>query len=136
MIAVVVKHEVRRQGKPSSAVRPLHLKEYSNMLDIMRKGSHSQKLCFISVATLQWHAIARVDDMFHFKYENIIGSTDYPNVLLFKLQWSKNVTAGADCSEQFLLSSSEPGLDAILALAVFLFGKPALGHQQVRGFLN
>ena len=83
----------------------------------------------------------------HFSHENILHSVEHPGVLMFQLNWSKNITDERDCPEQFLLGSLDPNLDPVLAMAVFvevsdvnedkfLFGHPESCKTRFRHWLQ
>ncbi|ETW07799.1 hypothetical protein H310_02228 [Aphanomyces invadans] len=66
VITLVMKCEVRRQGVESKAHRPIEFTEFMNALKVIRLCSEFSELDRYrlgSVITLQWHLVARVDDM-------------------------------------------------------------------------
>ena len=98
---------------------------------------------------MQWHLIARINDIMKSKFENISGNTQNNFTLLCKMRWSKNITEECEAPEQVILGSMDKRLCPLLNLAVFietkghtlghtrfLFGKPNSGHQQICKQLN
>lgn len=147
MIEHVRRLETRKLGVPPKAVRPLEYGEFDNLLSLARKSPSEKRFFYICAATLQWQTISRVDDLMHFTYDNFLPSIEHPDVIMFKLNWSKNITEERDCPEQFLLPSLDASLDPVLALAVFvetgdvnydryLFGEPESCKSRFRDWLQ
>ena len=64
--------------------------------------------------------IAHVDDVMHFKQEDLTLNLEYDFTLKSKMAWSKNITSEARTSDQIILGPGDPKFCAMLALAVHL----------------
>jgi hypothetical protein len=107
-IKKVMKCEVRKEGAKSHARRPIEYDEFINVLDLVRGniGLKLRKYLLCSVLTMQWHLIARIDDMMKLKFENIqVGENNF--TLICKMRWSKNITEERDAPEQIILGSMD-----------------------------
>jgi Transcriptional activator of glycolytic enzymes len=151
-IKKVMKCEVRKEGAKSHARRPIEYDEFINVLDLVRGniGLKLRKYLLCSVLTMQWHLIARIDDMMKLKFENIqVGENNF--TLICKMRWSKNITEERDAPEQIILGSMDFRICPLLNLAIYLevtgresggisndfvYGNPNDGHRVARGCLK
>ena len=65
-ISEVLRHEVRKTGKPSSARRQVEYEEFIQILVLVQtnlKLPDVSRALLASVLKAQWHMIARLDDM-------------------------------------------------------------------------
>ena len=152
VITKVKKFEVRKEGVVSKARRPLEYDEFINLMKMLRNDERltmEERFEASCVLSLQWHLIARIDDLMKLKFENISGNAQNNFTLLCKMRWSKNITEEREAPEQVILGSMDKRLCPLLNLAVFietkghnlghthfLFDKPTSGHQQIRKQLN
>jgi hypothetical protein len=67
-----------------------------------------------------FHIIACLDDSCEFKTENFQANLQYPNTLLGKLGWSKNVWDERDCPFQILMGSMDSFCCVLLGLGLHL----------------
>ncbi|ETN12610.1 hypothetical protein PPTG_08711 [Phytophthora nicotianae INRA-310] len=82
LIKTVKRFEVRREGVLSSARRPIEYDEFRDLLTFVQNdGKQTQHYKINSVFTLQWHLIARVDDMMKLRFENISPNVQNPDIL-------------------------------------------------------
>ncbi|KAG2759892.1 hypothetical protein Pcac1_g28134 [Phytophthora cactorum] len=100
-----------------------------------------------SVLSLQWHIMARIDDMMKLQFGNFSPNMEYASTLLFQMRWSKNIQEERDAPEQIVVGSMDPKMCALLNLAVYiesstnvtssevLCGNPKDGDRAVRRFL-
>ena len=147
IIKRVKKFEVRQQGVQSSATRPIEYQELMSLLKILRTEQDAEKGYMVCcVICLQWHLIARIDDMMKFQLNNLMFNVQHPFTMLSKLRWSKNISEEREAPEQLILGSMEPLLCPILNLAIYLelrshdspfvFGNPDHGARIVRATLQ
>ncbi|KUF81643.1 hypothetical protein AM588_10000277 [Phytophthora nicotianae] len=150
VIKKVKRCEVRREGVQSAARRPIEYGEFLNLLDQVHTGNGKGSLKYLvcAVLTMQWHLIARIDDMMKLKFDSFSCSIHHPGSLICQLRWSKNISEERDAPEQIVLGSMDPRLCALLNLAIhvemtdkaalspFVFGNPQDGDRVVRRFLQ
>ena len=75
---------------------------------------------FQALVKLQFHMLARSDDMAHIKKANLTTSLQFPKYLTVKLRWSKNVCEERDCPRQLILGSVDINRCPVVGLACFL----------------
>ena len=63
---------------------------------------------------------ARLDDVEHFKCEDLTANMEYPCTLKSKMRWSKNVLEERETSDQVIIRSMDPNHCVILALSLHL----------------
>ena len=122
MIKKVKRFEVRKQGKASSARRPLTtaeikaaLHELRNSDDIEIKYGIPALLCF------QFHVIGRVDDCCKWYRSNLATHDQYPGkAARFRLAWSKNVTDERDAPWQHLFGAMDWVFCTLLHVGLWL----------------
>ncbi|KAG3128583.1 hypothetical protein PI126_g21341 [Phytophthora idaei] len=149
LIKKVKKFEVRREGAETKARRSVEFEEFMNLLLLVRSQWEQNKTSFMvgSVLSLQWHIMARIEDMMKLQFGNFSPNTEYASTLLFQMRWSKNIQEERDTPEQIVVGSMDPKMCAVLNLAVyiessanvtsseFLYGNPKDGDRAVRRFL-
>lgn len=149
LIKRVKRFEVRREGAESKARRSFEFDEFMNVLTLVRSlhSRSDEQLMVSSVLTLQWHIVARIDDMMKLQFNNFTHNTQYPSTILCQMRWSKNISEERDAPEQIVVGSMDPRMCPLLNLAVyieatvnvarssFLFGNPNDGDRVVRRFL-
>jgi hypothetical protein len=121
LIKAVKKQEVRKEGKKSSARRPMALVEFVAMIERFRNDpldlcKHTLAAYFI----FQCNMVARVDDVAHFRFEDLTASVEYPFTLQSKMCWSKNVLEERDAPEQIIFGANDPTFCVLLALGIHL----------------
>ncbi|OWZ03196.1 hypothetical protein PHMEG_00025112 [Phytophthora megakarya] len=155
LIKKVKRFEVRREGADSNARRAIEFDEFVNLLELVRMDQERNGIKYMigSVLTLQWHIVARIDDMMKLKFDNFSANTQFPLTLLIQVRWSKNISEERDAPVQILFGSLDPRiLDprmcALLNLAVyiettatsmeseFVYGNPNDGDRVVRRVLQ
>lgn len=80
LIKVVKKKEVRKEGKASSARRPMEQSEFREMIRRFRDESSRSILRRTMAAYFiyQYNMIGRVDDVAHFTIEYVTPNVEYP----------------------------------------------------------
>jgi hypothetical protein len=150
LIKAVLLSEVRREGVASQARRPIEFDEFLNVLALVRAGSDrtGSKFKIGSVLSLQWHLIARIDDMMKLRFSDFSPNIHQRFTLTCQMRWSKNILEERDAPEQIVMGSMDPKMCPILNLAVyieatpritaseFLYGSPHAGDRMVRRFLQ
>jgi len=135
-IKSVMKSEVRKQGVNSAARRALEYKEFLNLLTIVRKNAFDEDqtgqgqlkwIRLLSLLTLQWQLIGRMDDMMHLNFSCLTPNIQFPFSLNSRLRWSKNIREERDVPEQIIVSSNDYKLDPLLNLGIYL---EAYGREQ------
>ena len=72
LIKLVKKKEVRKQGKQSAARRPMEQSEFEEVIKRFRLSTQPiNRFVFSSYFIFQYNLIARVDDVAHFKMEDL-----------------------------------------------------------------
>ena len=121
LIKKVKKAEVRKQGKPSSARRPLEMGEYRALLRILENfADDDRKYAVPATLKFQYNMIARIDDTANFECDDLMENAEFPFALLCKMCWSKNVMEESDAPDQILLGAMDPDFCILLVLAIFL----------------
>ena len=139
LIRMVKKKQVRREGKETSAVRPLESAEFEQMLDLLHKNNHDTKKKYMigAAAKFQYAMVARVDDVANFKADELSQNFRFNFALTAKMAWSKNINEERDAPEQILFGSMNTTYCVLIGLAVFLevsFGEGlGLDHSYLFG---
>ncbi|KAF0729199.1 hypothetical protein Ae201684P_010620 [Aphanomyces euteiches] len=84
------------------------------------KTHESDRLRFGRVMTLQWHLIARLDDMMKLSFGDLSYNPSHPSTLLCQMRWSKNITEEREAPRQIILASIDDRICPLLNLAVFI----------------
>ncbi|ETO84830.1 hypothetical protein F444_01297 [Phytophthora nicotianae P1976] len=107
VIKKVKRCEVRREGVQPAARRPIEYEEFINLLDQVHSSNDKGAIKYLvsAVLTLQWHLIARIDDMMTMKFDSFSCSIHHPGTLHCQLRWSKNISEERDAPEQIVLGS-------------------------------
>ena len=122
-IKVVKKAEVRKLGVPSQARRAFSISEFRQIIArVRRPGTNgiSNKYSLAAYYIFQCHMIAQVDDVMHFKKEDLTPHLDFNFALKSKMCWSKNVLDEQSTTDQIILGAGDPVFCTILALAIHL----------------
>ena len=101
IIKEVRKFEVRGEGCPSSAKRPLRENEFIKSLQLLRAQPGFD--CKYKCPTLQlWQhtLIGRLDDCAHFEVNDPRGHSQFEFALKTRVRWSKNVMEERRCPDQ------------------------------------
>jgi hypothetical protein len=122
VIKAVKKKEVRRQGRPSQARRPMEIEELRQLLEMCCNFDEDdpKRFWLPSYLKYQFHMIARNDDVAHIDWDSIMSNPQYDFALKTKLRWSKNVNEERDAPEQIMLGAADWKWCVILGLAIHL----------------
>jgi hypothetical protein len=121
LIKTIKKKEVRKQGKPSQARRPLEPGELEQTLDMLNAYSDITKKYMVPTACkFQYTMVARLDDTAQLKEEDLKPYPEFPFALLCQMCWSKNVMEERDAPDQILLGSMDRRYCILLTLGIFL----------------
>ena len=91
LIKVVKKKEVRKEGKESSARRPMEQSEFQELNSRLR-NEHRTPVKMRTMAAYfiyQYNMIGRVDDVAHFKAKDITPNVEYTFLLQSRMKWTK-----------------------------------------------
>jgi hypothetical protein len=125
LIKFVKKKEVRRQGVPSQARRPLTLAEFRNVVQALKTGQGGEgslaKYGVPAQMAFQFHLITWIDCICHFQRDNLKAHDRFPSqALKVKLNWSKNVLEEQDAPWQTVLGSLDSAFCMLLNLSLWL----------------
>ena len=110
LIKVVQKMEVRKQGKPSQAVRALTIEEIKFVMQMLREDSSlPKKIAVPALCAFQFHIIGRIDDSCRFVMKELYAHDSFDFALRGRLCWSKNVMEERDAPIQIILGCNDPG---------------------------
>ena len=131
LIKTVKKKEVRKEGKASSARRPMEQSEFRELIRRLRESNKPLVCRTLSAYFIyQYNMIGRVDDVAHFTVEDINPNVQYNFVLQSRMKWSKNVLEEREAPDQVVFGAGDPMYCAQLALAIHL------EHSLMDGTMN
>ena len=128
-IKQVKKKEVRKQGVPSRARRPMTHEEFKGVHNTLREHDRNREreamnpvwnFGCVAFMNFQFHMIARVDDSMQFKMENLRKSCSFPFFLQARLNWSKNVGEERDAPWQLVMGSMNMAYCIYCTLSLWL----------------
>lgn len=121
LIKAVKKREVRKQGAPSQARRELEPEEFLQTNSMLNAEEGVKRRFMLPAASkFQFHMVARVDDVAHFKEEDLKPNRQFDFALLARMGWSKNVLEERDAPDQIILGSFNADYCCLLGLAIYL----------------
>lgn len=129
VIKKVQKYEVRKQGADSQCRRPIEYQEFIQILELLKKAVHDTTVGptarkrvhkIISLLTLQWHTISRIDDMCHFRFSDITSNPSFSFALSCQLRWSKNIMEERDSPQQIVLAAMDPRVCPLMNLINYI----------------
>jgi hypothetical protein len=86
LVKMVKKREIQKQGRVSSAQRPMELAEFIKLIMQLRADRHpSHKYTLDVFFIFQYNLMARLDDMKNFKLEDLTPCLEYKFVLKSKM---------------------------------------------------
>jgi len=120
-IKAVKKKEVRKQGKASSARRPLEKSEFVDIQRYFRSRQDPHRRFRLPAFTkFQYNLIARNDDTANFETADLKAVPEFPFALQCRMCWSKNITEERDAPDQILLGAMDPDFCVLLGLGVYM----------------
>ena len=122
MINRVKRLEVRGQGVPSQARRPLRMDEYRSLISKLRESDDlTTKYGVTALMNFQFHMIGRVDDCCGWKKENLAVHDGHPQkACRARLAWSKNVSEERVAPFQFLFGCMDFAFCTILSVGLWM----------------
>jgi len=136
LIKKVKKQEVRKQGKDSQARRAMQLPEFRELITRLRgRDGHMQRYTAAAYFIFQFNLIARLDDVMHFRYQDLTPSLEHPFAIKSKMCWSKNVLEERDAPDQMLMGAKDPTFCVLLALGLHLVHNIVVGNVNEEGSL-
>lgn len=119
LIKRVKRHEVRREGVVTQAVRPLETVEFVSLIvQCMKHRDATMRYALPAFFKLQCHMISRVDDVAQLELKNVKANMQFPFSLLCQINWSKNVLEERDASDQIVFGSMNPKFCVLWSLGV------------------
>ena len=105
----------------------MELSEFRALIDACRKNdSDFIKYTGSAFFIFQFHMIARLDDVFRFRSEDITRNIEFPFALKSKMRWSKNVLEERDAPDRRMvdtyIDNSIPYPDAKVAAILCIGG--------------
>jgi len=121
----VKKLEARKQGAESQTRRPMLETEFRRLHEVFKSYDQSQnasiwKYGMPALINLQFHLIARIDDMTQVVLEHIRVHDNFPNALKTHLNWSKNVQDERNAPWQVVLGSMNAAFCVFVSLGLWL----------------
>ena len=122
MIKKVQKFEVRGEGAPSHARRPLKEAVFRAVMQRLKESNDiNSKYGVAALLAFQFHVIGRVDDCCKWKRQNLGAHETHPDKSgKARLAWSKNVLEERDAPWQHLFGCMDPIFCVILNLGLWL----------------
>jgi hypothetical protein len=122
LIKRVLKEQVRKTGKASSARRAIVHGEFQNSLTILERPENDNIRRFLvpCIIKMQYNMVARLDDVCELEMEDLKPNEQFTFSLMVKMCWSKNIHEERDAPEQILLGAMDRRYCILLALAVYL----------------
>ena len=124
MIQKVKVHEVRGTGVKLNSHRAVDREEFVNVLvavrEIYSQSKEYSMLIALSVLTLQWQLIGRIDDIMQLRTSTVLFNVRDSFTLHIKMSWSKNIRTEVQSPTQLLLAAMDPIICPLLNLAVFI----------------
>ena len=124
LIKLVKKKEVRGQGVPSQARRPIRANEYCRVIRILKdesdEGNIFWKYGIPALMNFQFHLLTRIDCATQALVANLKPHPSVPSFLKMRLAWSKNVMEERDAPWQHVLASMDPIYCNYISLALWL----------------
>ena len=130
LLAIMQAAEAKGTGKTSLARRALQLSEFEQMFKILQKTDcHLHSISYASYVKLQFHMIARLDDIAHIKYSIIDNNVRYPFFPKMTIEWSKNIKCEHQQETQLLMGANDSNFCVLLSLALHmeLFASSPMG---------
>jgi hypothetical protein len=121
LIKAVVRKETRHEGKELQARRPFEKEEFVQVLKLCSQFKNPNIQYGIpALFKFAFHMIARLDDSCEFKTENFQANLRYPDTVIGRLWWSKNVREERDAPNQILIGAMDPFFCVLLGLGLHL----------------
>ena len=124
MIQKVKCHKVRGTGVKSNARRAVEWEEFVNVLvavrEIYSESKEYSMLMALSVLTLQWQLIGRIDDIMQLRTSTVLFNVRDSFTLHIKMSWSKNIRTEMQLPTQLLIAAMGPIICPLLNLVVFI----------------
>ena len=121
LLREVKQFEVRGEGVGDQSMRPINEREFRMTIELFRtQNDWTTKWKYPAMALWQYHLIGRIDDVVHFKLDDLKGHALFQFALQTKVRWSKNVMEERTCPDQILLGSMDPTFCILATLGVYL----------------
>ena len=129
LINLVNKKKVRKKGTMSSARQPMVFAEFVQVVkNLHADTSIFDKYTAASYFILQFHLIARLDDVANFSHSDITPNIKSNVSLKSKMFWSKNMLEEQIAPSQSILGARDPNFLHVLSLAIHFEFSLLLGN--------
>jgi len=121
LLKEVKQFEVRGEGVGDQSMRPVSEQEFRKTIQLFRSQKDwitSWK--FPTMAVWQYHLIGRIDDVVHFKTDDLKSHERFDFAMQTRVRWSKNVMEERACPDQILLGSMDPVFCIFSNLGLYL----------------
>ena len=140
VIQDVKKAEVRKQGRASNAKRDMTRAEFRMTLRILQESttgilSYDKAAKYPTMLKLQFHIIARTDDVCNVETNDIRSHSQFPFAGQLKVSWSKNVLEERECPDQILIGAFDDDFCILIALGTWLECSLSSRQQHQKKFL-
>jgi Transcriptional activator of glycolytic enzymes len=122
LVKYVKKKEVRGQGAPSHARRPLEEAEFRSAMSVARNSeNNTSRYGIAALCCFQFSMIGRIDDCTQWEKDHFKVHDQFPDFAArARLTWSKNVREERDAPWQILLGSMDPLFCVLITVAIWL----------------
>ena len=122
VIKEIKKAEVRKQGKESNAKRDMKRAEFKKTLELLIQArGFSNQYKTTAMLKLQFHLIARTDDICNLESKDLRENEQFPEFALqTKVAWSKKVNEERDCPPKVILGANDSDFCSLIGLGGFL----------------
>ena len=122
LIREVRQFEVRGEGVSDQSMRAITEQEFRVTIDLFRaQEDWTSTWKYATMALWQYHLIGRIDDVVHFRMDDLKAHTRFSFAMQTKVRWSKNVLEERrSCPDQILLGATDPVFCILANLGLYL----------------
>lgn len=121
LIREVRQFEVRGEGVSDQSMRAITEEEFRMTVDLFRaQEDWTSKWKYATMALWQYHLIGRIDDVVHFKTDDLKAHARFSFAMQTKVRWSKNVLEERRCPDQIILGAMDPVFCILANLGLYL----------------
>ena len=122
LVRYVKQKEVRGQGAPSHARRPLEEAEFHSAMSVAHTSeNNTSRYGITALCCFQFSMIGRIDDCTQWEKNHFKVHDQFPDFAAkARLTWSKNVRDERDAPWQILLGSMDPTFCVFINVAIWL----------------
>lgn len=121
LLVQVKKSEVRGEGVVDQSMRAVSEQEFRMTITLFRaQNDWTYMWKYSTMALWQFHLIGRIDDVVHFKVDDLKSHGRFSYALQAKVRWSKNVMEERSCPDQILMGAMDPMFCILSNLGLYL----------------